>query len=213
MNSAKISQKWWEISPWWILGPVFATFTIVVGTYLAAFKSASISEHPEHWGQFGDYIGGILNPLVAFAALTLLAISVQLQRTELAATRNELSATAESQKKQVRLSALTAIMNALAEEANMHRTHLQYLTAQIPEQKSVYRTYQNDIINKLDGTAGRYHAHENMRSIDAVHPIIDLDGTPLTKSKLETKLANLNKRIEDLMNRRSKYQEAITDLM
>ncbi|WP_289241953.1 hypothetical protein [Delftia sp.] len=41
----------------------------------------------EKWGQFGDFIGGLMNPLVAFAAFYWLTRSVKLQKQELAATR------------------------------------------------------------------------------------------------------------------------------
>ncbi|MGL4232790.1 MAG: putative phage abortive infection protein [Casimicrobium sp.] len=45
----------------------------------------------ENWGQFGDYIGGIMNPLIAFAALYALVVSIRIQRRELKDTRKELS--------------------------------------------------------------------------------------------------------------------------
>ncbi|MEJ7804855.1 MAG: hypothetical protein WKG03_02900 [Telluria sp.] len=42
---------------------------------------------PDAWGQFGDYLGGLMNPLIAFGAFYWLATSVLLQKTELAETR------------------------------------------------------------------------------------------------------------------------------
>lgn len=41
-------------------------------TYIAYFRQHSLSDDPAQWGQLGDYIGGILNPV--FAVLNLLAI-------------------------------------------------------------------------------------------------------------------------------------------
>ena len=44
---------------------------LAVASYIAWFWHARgqiLSEKPEAWGQFGDYVGGLLNPLVAYAA-------------------------------------------------------------------------------------------------------------------------------------------------
>lgn len=56
---------------------------------------------PGAWGTFGDFVGGLLNPLVAFLALFWLTRSIQIQRTELRETRlalDEQSATLEKQR-------------------------------------------------------------------------------------------------------------------
>ena len=55
------------------------------------------SESPSAWGEFGDFIGGIVNPVIAFSAFYWLAKSVRLQKTELVETRKALE---ESQKAQ-----------------------------------------------------------------------------------------------------------------
>ena len=68
-------------------------FIGLVVAYLTAFASLGWSKSPEAWGQLGDYIGGILNPVVAFCALIALVVSIQLQKAELAATRAELAST------------------------------------------------------------------------------------------------------------------------
>lgn len=47
---------------------------------------------PAVWGQFGDFIGGLLNPLVALLALIVLGRGVQIQRTEFRGTINAISA-------------------------------------------------------------------------------------------------------------------------
>ena len=89
----------------------------------------------EVWGQFGDYLGGTLNPIFGF--LTLVAIvmtlavqtrqlevsheQLKLSQAELEATREELRKSAEAQletasalKQQARLSALSAKIAAVA---------------------------------------------------------------------------------------------------
>lgn len=60
------------------------------------------SDHYEKWGQFGDYVGGILNPVLAFFAFYWLTQSVMIQSVELAATRRALLDSNEAQKKQTK---------------------------------------------------------------------------------------------------------------
>jgi len=78
-----------------ILIALIATIA-VVGTYIAKFGSNdamhSFSEDPAIWGQFGDYIGGLLNPffalinIVMFCLLTL-AINHLQQKSEKSVNR------------------------------------------------------------------------------------------------------------------------------
>jgi len=65
---------------------------IIPGLYMLWFlyQGQTISTDTAHWGTFGDFVGGILNPVVAFFALLLLMISIGIQREELRATRDEL---------------------------------------------------------------------------------------------------------------------------
>lgn len=42
--------------------------------YIISFSSFNISNNPEHWGVFGDYIGGVLNPIISLLSLIVLAI-------------------------------------------------------------------------------------------------------------------------------------------
>lgn len=55
---------------------------------------------PGGWGTFGDFVGGLLNPIVAFLALFWLTRSIQIQRTELRETRLALDEQSLTLKKQ-----------------------------------------------------------------------------------------------------------------
>jgi hypothetical protein len=48
----------------WFIG------TLIV--FILNFKSHNISDNIEHWGQIGDFIGGILNPCIAIGNIVLL---------------------------------------------------------------------------------------------------------------------------------------------
>lgn len=71
---------------------VAIAFLFLLAAYVISFGQNGWSTSPDSWGQLGDYVGGLLNPLVAVFALVALVTSVKLQRSELAATREELRA-------------------------------------------------------------------------------------------------------------------------
>ncbi|MEE3389307.1 MAG: hypothetical protein VX256_14220 [Pseudomonadota bacterium] len=63
---------------------------LVVGVYVAHFNAQEVGG-PSEWAQFGDYVGGVANPLLGFVTILLLVISLKYQSDELAATRDEIS--------------------------------------------------------------------------------------------------------------------------
>lgn len=64
---------------------------VLMAAYLFAFVRNGWSTNPETWGHLGDYIGGLLSPLVAGLALMALVVGVRLQKAEMAETRKELA--------------------------------------------------------------------------------------------------------------------------
>lgn len=89
----------------------------VVSLYFVNFifhYGLSLSDSTDAWGQFGDYVGGLLNPVVAFFAFYWLTASVMIQKEELAQTKSALRDAANAQNAQARHAERTAIINALA---------------------------------------------------------------------------------------------------
>ncbi len=76
----------------------------VVGFYFANFHNG-LSEKNEVWGAFGDYFGGILNPVIAAFAFYLIAKTYELQK-------RELKVSTDAQKNQIKLADLTALLNS-----------------------------------------------------------------------------------------------------
>lgn len=68
-------------------------FSIVVGLYFFQFRNKPLSLLNEHWGTFGDFVGGVLNPIFSFLGLMALLFTIRLQSQELALTRKELELT------------------------------------------------------------------------------------------------------------------------
>lgn len=84
-------QEW--IKTWWMLLVPVTFATVAVLVYAIVFRELSVTKSPDAWGTFGDFLGGLLNPLVSTLTL-FVAVSVwKLQREELELTRNELAQT------------------------------------------------------------------------------------------------------------------------
>lgn len=60
------------------------------GYYLNFGIHGSISEKTEVWGQFGDYVGGVVNPILSFVTIYLLINSLGLQRESNDSLTNEI---------------------------------------------------------------------------------------------------------------------------
>jgi len=115
-----------------ILTAIIIIALIVISTYAINFQGSSISKNPEHWGQLGDYVGGILNPLLSFTTIVILITTVRIQieqlrasREELTLTREELQKTAEAAikqadhfEKEAKLKELLVIIEKLATRIN-----------------------------------------------------------------------------------------------
>lgn len=61
--------------------------------YAVNFFGRSLSGDPEAWGQFGDFLGGTLNPLLGFLTLAAVLYTVRLQHELLVAARQQVEIT------------------------------------------------------------------------------------------------------------------------
>jgi len=55
-------------------------FLVLLFYYLKFGANGTISDSTEVWGQFGDYLGGVLNPILSFISIVLLIRSLDFQR-------------------------------------------------------------------------------------------------------------------------------------
>lgn len=81
-----------------ILIPLLLIF-VVLSIYSYYFKNFTIDANVEHFAQFGDYVGGTLNPILAFFAFLALLYTIKLQSDALKISQEELSATREELEK------------------------------------------------------------------------------------------------------------------
>ena len=72
--------------------------------YLAKFGIYGLSGKQSTWAEFGDYFGGVLNPILAFMAFIALLTTIELQSKELNQVVTEFKNSGEYQKKQAKSS-------------------------------------------------------------------------------------------------------------
>lgn len=72
-------------------------FLLVVGVLVTYFNNfnGELSKSSADWGSFGDFVGGSLNPLLAFLSFVALLITLVMQSQQLELSRKELSETKE----------------------------------------------------------------------------------------------------------------------
>lgn len=87
------------------VGVIF--FISVITIYAVNFFENPISGNPEHWGVLGDFVGGIVNPLLGLVTIWLLTVSLQQNNEMLEQARMELKATLEELKRGQKIQAAT----------------------------------------------------------------------------------------------------------
>lgn len=92
------SDGFWREYKGWLIAAGFVV-ALPAGAYFVWFSLLSglePSRSPSTWGEFGDFMGGVLNPFVAAAALLWLMRSVHIQKKELLETRTVMEEQADT---------------------------------------------------------------------------------------------------------------------
>lgn len=93
-----------------VIAGCFAVFFLIL--YFAKFAPGLSSER-EAWGQFGDYIGGTLNPLFSFLGLIAIVLTYAMQARQLEMAREEV----EHSREELRLTRVELERSSAAQEA------------------------------------------------------------------------------------------------
>ena len=127
----------------------------VVSVYIFKFAHLGLSNEQEVWGQFGDYIGGVLNPIFAFFAFIALMITIKLQNEALITSKEELKLSREELEKsriaQEAQSESLKLQNQATKLQIFENTFFQLINLFIEKKKEiVYGTdaYSNKAIKK-----------------------------------------------------------------
>lgn len=158
------------------LASIAGIMLVVVLIYFNQFGFDQLSNNQEVWGQFGDFIGGILNPVVAFAAFYYLWTSVRIQRKELAASTKALTENVTEQRELAKI--------------NKTAAHVQILTTRLNSIDSeITQLREAQIHNRPPIHSGRQlHAHSSTTN-DQIGALLGRRSQILSKLlALETKL-------------------------
>jgi hypothetical protein len=88
-----------------ILGLIF--FILVISSYILNFHKNPISDSPDHWGVLGDFVGGIVNPLLGLVTIWLLTVSLRQNNAMLKQAQAELKLAIEEIKRNQEIQAST----------------------------------------------------------------------------------------------------------
>jgi fumarate reductase subunit C len=107
----KSGAKWYSTAlSYWPLICVVTCIGLVAWQYLSTFYNEihcdssiylceALKSKPEVWGQFGDFVGGLLNPIVGICTIILLIATLNLSRVELKEARVAATKAANAQVK------------------------------------------------------------------------------------------------------------------
>jgi uncharacterized membrane protein len=103
MNQSSTQETNDKDFPWWLaISAMAVALLLLVATFAIYFWvfSGPLTQSNEKWGQFGDYVGGVLNPIFAFFGFIALLITLILQSRELQHSTRELAKSAQALKLQ-----------------------------------------------------------------------------------------------------------------
>lgn len=86
-----MEEKEFSFKPY--IGVAICMFIIVVSAYIWNFNEYKISKKAGDWGTFGDFVGGTLNPTLAFLSFLALLQTIKIQSKELKNSTKELEET------------------------------------------------------------------------------------------------------------------------
>jgi uncharacterized membrane protein len=75
---------------YWLPSIIAGLIAFPLLVYLLNFNGQALSTDAAHWGQMGDFFGGVLNPILAFASFIALLYTIRIQSKEMADTRAEM---------------------------------------------------------------------------------------------------------------------------
>lgn len=79
-----------------VLGIAFLISVLITGAYILNFYSHPISDNSGNWGEFGDFLGGALNPVFGFLSVIAILAALVVQSRELKISSAELRNSAKA---------------------------------------------------------------------------------------------------------------------
>jgi hypothetical protein len=186
MQTAPLDKKLAELDSrrlfaWISLIAATAT-SVLLGSffvYWLFFHGNPLSANPTDWGPFGDFIGGVTNPILSFFALLALLLTLVVQSRQLDAARIQMIQSQADAAQQF------AHLEKEAKKADIHRT-LQVLEARLERiyREPVYFLSQEKL-EKWEVYLLLSHATDEV--LRKVPPITDLGPLEYRNEYLQTK--------------------------
>ncbi|MGR5000947.1 hypothetical protein [Vibrio celticus] len=74
---------------------------IAISIYSFYFYNYEVSQNPSEWASFGDFFGGVLNPVLSFLSLILVLVTIKQQKISLEQTSEQIKLSFDEMKKSV----------------------------------------------------------------------------------------------------------------
>jgi hypothetical protein len=133
---------------------------------------APLNNDPSTWGDFGDFIGGTLSPILTFVSIIALVHTIELQRQQLQIARKELKnskielrLTRQELEKSAKAQALTARVLQRQAEYALITTRLSVLRTEL----DMYQAFPDEAKSSLD----REPASKRQQVIEEIMNSID----------------------------------------
>lgn len=153
----------------------FFVFCTPILVYLYFFHQHTISNLPENWGTFGDYLGGTLNPILGFISFMALLYTIKLQRDsinlqneELKATREELARSAKAQEASEQI---LKEQSHILKQQQFETTFFSMLTHLNQLSISLLPDF-DQLIDKIDGVYGNQSFTSSQSSNNALYSFL-----------------------------------------
>lgn len=136
-----------DLSRWasWTIAGGAIVLSASFGTYAMFFKEHFIGTDPSAWGAFGDFIGGVSNPILSFLTIALLAITIILQSRQLQVSSTELKLSREELELTRAELTRSAAAQELSERALRAQAAASDLTARLAAINALMAHYQKEL--------------------------------------------------------------------
>jgi hypothetical protein len=136
-----------------------------------------LSPNPEHWGQFGDFLGGVLNPTFSFLALIALLATFSLQIKELKISTKELKNSASALTKQNETLRQQKFEGSFFQLLNLHNTIVNSIDLDSAKKTTKGRDCFRVFLKRLEGEISKIK-NCNEQEFKAIYSVYFIEHEP-----------------------------------
>jgi hypothetical protein len=136
---------------------LFLIFGTPIGIYIYYFRRLSVSQNPDNWGVFGDYIGGTLNPLIAIVNLFVLAYLTYLVAKRSNKASKKLFILERKMLAYDELAIIIKDVSSFNDTVRFADSLMTYYETLPPEQRLAGTIKINEIVKELAFTFSKFH--------------------------------------------------------